>query len=160
MNDSTPIDPTHLDVATRLRSAVARLSRQLNASASGRGLSPSQASVLAVIAFRGPITLSDLADYEGLNPTMVSRIVGKLDDAELIRRVPNPGDMRSISVEITALGRQVSHQIRDTRSQTVARCLSELPIELIDALVSALPALEQLAEGLIRERSEQVTDAT
>lgn len=132
----------------RLRGVVVRLSRQLNASAAGEGLTPSQASALGLIAFRGPLGLAELASLEGLNPTMVSRIVGKLDDARLIRRVVNADDLRSITVEVTADGREVNDMIRAGRAQVLSACVDRLDPHDTEALVRALPALEALAEEL------------
>ena len=46
----------------RLRGVIARLSRQLNASATHEGLTPSQASALGLIDWRGELSLTELAD--------------------------------------------------------------------------------------------------
>lgn len=140
------------DVAAQLRGVIGRLSRQLNASAAVEGLTPSQASALGLIAFRGPLTLAELATLEGLNPTMVSRIVGRLDDDRLIRRVPNANDLRSANVEITEAGREVNELIRAMRAEVVAACLSRLPAASRASIVAALPAFDELAEELIRQR--------
>ena len=84
---------THIDAddVSRLRAAIGRLSRQLNASVADIGYSPSQLSVLGTVARRGPIGIGELAELEGINPTMLSRIVGKLSDADLDRTDRAPG---------------------------------------------------------------------
>src|SRR5260370_27566209 len=92
------------DGVTRLRGVIARLARQLNASSTSEGLTPSQASVLGLVVFRGPLSLDELADLEGLNPTMLSRVVGRLQELELIRRIPAPADLRSASAISTPDG--------------------------------------------------------
>ena len=136
------------EAAIRLRQVIARLARRLNASATSEGLTPTQASVLALISGRGPLTHSALAELEGLNPTMLSRVVGKLDEAGLIRRVPNPGDLRSVSVEITRKGRSANERIKAQRAAVVSACLQRLPAEQAATLIDALPALEALAAEL------------
>ncbi|MCU1414902.1 MAG: transcriptional regulator, MarR family [Microbacteriaceae bacterium] len=136
------------EAGSRLRGVIARLSRQLNASAAGEGLTPTEASALSVIAFRGPIGLPELTALEGLNPTMVSRIVGKLDDARLIRRVPNADDLRSANVEITADGREANDRIRTERAKVVSESALLLSEDSQEALARALPALEALADQL------------
>lgn len=150
MNDAEQL---HLERGARLRGVIAKLSRQLNSSAAVEGLTPSQASVLGLIAFRGPLRLSELAALEGLNPTMVSRIVGKLDDDRLIRRVKNEDDLRSASVEITEYGVEVHEQIKAERARVVTECLNKLPVQSIEAILAALPALDLLADELIGQRS-------
>jgi DNA-binding MarR family transcriptional regulator len=137
-----------VDAVARLRGVIARLSRQLNASATHEGLTPSQASALGLITFRGPLSLTELADLEGLNPTMVSRIVGRLDELELIQRRQNPQDLRAALVEVTRSGQAMNERIRDERGNVVSGCLDRLPAAQRSAIVAALPGLESLAEEL------------
>jgi DNA-binding MarR family transcriptional regulator len=137
-----------VEVAARLRGVINKLSRQFNASATGEGLTPSQASALGLIAWRGPLSLAELADIEGLNPTMVSRIVGKLDEEGLARRVQNPQDLRSGLVEITEAGTAMHERIKAERGKVVAECFVRLPEAEREAIIGALPALEALAGAL------------
>jgi DNA-binding MarR family transcriptional regulator len=137
-----------VDVTARLRGVINRLFRQFNASATGEGLTPSQASALGLIAWRGPLSLADLAEMEGLNPTMVSRIVGKLDEAGLARRVQNPQDLRAGLVEITEAGASMHERIKAERGKVVAEGLGRLPEADREAIIDVLPALEALAGAL------------
>jgi DNA-binding MarR family transcriptional regulator len=136
------------DGVTRLRGVIGRLARQLNASSTAEGLTPSQASVLGLVVFRGPLSLSELADLEGLNPTMLSRVVGRLQELELIRRIPDPADLRSASVTSTEAGREVDGRVKAQRASVVSECVDQLLAEEQEALSAALPALEALAEAL------------
>lgn len=136
------------DTVTRLRVAISRLSRQLNASATHEGLTPSQASALGLIGGRGLLSLAELAKLESLNPTMVSRIVGRLDELGLIRRRQNPDDLRAAWVEITDDGRRMTARIRESRGQVVADCLARLDQADLAAITAALPALEHLVDEL------------
>ncbi len=144
-----------LDVGASLRIVITKLSRQLNASASHEGLTPTQASVLGIIAFRGPISLSELTTIEALNPTLVSRVVGRLDELGLARRIPNENDLRSITLEATALGSETNERIRTARAQAVAESISGLSPAHREAIVAALPALEALGDELISKRSQR-----
>jgi len=132
----------------RLRRVVLRLARQLNAASVGEGLTPTQASVLGVVTGRGPVSLGDLAEIEGLNPTMLSRVVGKLDSFGLIRRLRDPDDFRAARVEVTAEGKQAYQRIAAERAAILSERVADLPPEQAVALVAALPALETLAEDL------------
>jgi DNA-binding MarR family transcriptional regulator len=136
------------EAVARLRRVIGRLGRLLNESASNEGLTPTQASVLGVIVARAPIGLSELAEFEGLNPTMLSRIVGRLDSEGLIRRTPSPNDQRATLVEATDSGRATNLRIRETRTVTVTKILDGLEPEVATVLHAALPALEALASGL------------
>ncbi len=133
---------------TRLRRVIGRLARLLNAAPVSENLTPTQASVLSLVAHRAPIGMTELADIEGLNPTMLSRVVAKLVDDDLVRRLPNPADQRAVQLAATDHGHEVHQRIIDSRTETVAKILDGLSPDVTDALLSALPALEALAEGL------------
>jgi DNA-binding MarR family transcriptional regulator len=139
-----------VELVARLRTAIGRLARQLNEASTVEGLTPTQYSVLALIRSRGPLGLAELAQLEGLNPTMVSRVVRVLDDAGLIRRTPDPADLRAARVEITPDGAQVHEHVRDVRTRVLTDCLGSLPAETAQALLAAVPAMEDLAEAIRR----------
>jgi DNA-binding MarR family transcriptional regulator len=136
------------DGAIRLRRVITMLARQLNASSTGAGLTPSQASVLGLIVARGPLTLADLGELEGLNPTMLSRVISRLAAMGLIARIPDPADLRSVSVMSTPDGKQVDQEIKARRAAAVSRCIELLPSAQASTLAAALPALEELAETM------------
>ncbi|GAB1508977.1 MarR family winged helix-turn-helix transcriptional regulator [Actinophytocola sp. KF-1] len=133
---------------TRLRRVIGRLARLLNAAPVSENLTPTQASVLGIVAHRGPVGMTEVADIEGLNPTMLSRVVAKLVDDGFVTRQPDPADQRAIQLEATDAGRDVHLRIIKSRTETVARILDGLSPDVTEALLDALPALEALAEGL------------
>ncbi|MGD0553844.1 MAG: MarR family transcriptional regulator [Streptosporangiaceae bacterium] len=139
-----------VELVARLRAVIGRLARQLNDASTGQGLTPTQYSVLALIRFRGPLGLAELAELEGLNPTMVSRVVRVLDDSGLIRRLPDPSDLRAARVQVTPDGEQVHERIRDERTRVLNDCLKTLPEETAATLLAAVPAMEELAEAVRR----------
>ena len=136
------------DTVIRMRGVIGKLARQLNTSATGEGLTPTQASVLGLICGRGPLGIAELVELEGLNPTMASRVVGKLTELGLIHRIPDPADARAARVEVTPAGKEVHHRIKARRAQVVSDCLDRLPVRTTQTLLEALPALEALAEEL------------
>ena len=135
------------DVA-RLRIALARISRLLDRQSRGRELTRTQSSVLATVARRGPLRLSELAESEGLNPTMLSRIVAKLEQAGLLHRSPDPDDGRAARVELTPEGIELNRRQRAERTQLLTDRLAALPGSRAAELLAALPALESLADEL------------
>ena len=139
------------DGVIRLRRVISRLARQLNSSSTDAGLTPSQASVLGLVAVRGPLSLAELTEIEGLNPTMLSRVIGKLQEMGLISRIPDPADLRSASVVATAAGQQLDRQVKAQRFETVSACMGRLDARHDAAITAALPALEELAEALRQE---------
>jgi DNA-binding MarR family transcriptional regulator len=132
----------------RLRTVITRLSRQLRAVSTDEGLTPSQASVLGVVASRGPIVASEIARVDGFNPTMLSRIVAHLEQADLVTRTNDPSDGRTTFIMVTKLGRGVHTKILANRYEVLAMAASGIAAEEQDMLAAALPALESLAERL------------
>lgn len=120
-------------------------------------MTPTRVSLLYTVIREGPIRLSVLADMEGVNPTMLSRIVGDLSDAGLLERASYPGDRRAAVVAATEQGRRLATRIRSERTDVLHRALDELEPSDRKALEGALPALERLAEALRRHgtRSEE-----
>ncbi|MDX6204763.1 MAG: hypothetical protein QOE76_3883 [Frankiales bacterium] len=132
----------------RLRLTIGRLARQMRVSATHAGLTPSQMSVLNTVVRQGPLRLAELQSIEAVNPTMLSRIVGKLEDAGLITRVGDPVDRRVVTVAVTPAGRRTQEQVRDDRNKLLTALLRGLPPEQAAAVIAALPALEALSLGL------------
>ncbi|HEX3956095.1 MAG TPA: MarR family transcriptional regulator [Trebonia sp.] len=136
------------ELVARLRAVIGRLARQLNETSTGEGLTPTQYSVLALVRMRGPLGLTELTELEGLNPTMLSRVIRVLDDAGLILRSPDPGDMRAARLEITPAGEQMHERIRERRTSVLTECLNRLPPQTAATLLDNVPALEALAEAV------------
>lgn len=115
------------ELVARLRAVIPRLARMLNETSTGADLTPTQYSVLSLVRVRGPVGLTELTELEGLNPTMLSRIVKALDEHGLIRRMQDPGDLRAARVEVTPEGARVHEQVRALRTQVMSDCLHGLP---------------------------------
>jgi DNA-binding MarR family transcriptional regulator len=100
--------------------------------------------------------VADLAELEQVNPSMVSRIVGKLVAAGLIERNTGPEDGRTALVHATYLGRSVSQQIKDRRSAELRHAIDWLPEGDREVLRASVPALTRLAEVLrVQARSAE-----
>jgi DNA-binding MarR family transcriptional regulator len=139
---------TDIETLSKLRGVISKLARELNTTATEEGLTPTQASVLGLITVRGPLGLTELAQLEGLNPTMLSRVVGRLTELGLIQRDPNPADLRAVRVEATDAGRQLHERVKLLRTQAIGSCLDQLPPESAQTIINALPALDALAQTL------------
>lgn len=134
------------DVA-RLRTALGRTSRWLDRNSAEEGLTRTQLSVLGSTARLGPLGLGELAEIEGINPTMLSRIVGKLDDAGYLRRIPDATDRRAAQVQATEAGVALHLRHRAERTAMLTERLADLPAEHRTALLAAVPALEALQQA-------------
>jgi DNA-binding MarR family transcriptional regulator len=135
-----------------LRTALGRVSRRLRHTRSHGALSPSQWEVLTTVARRGRVRFSELAEGEGLNPTMLSRIAAKLEGDGLVRRVQDEDDGRVAHLAVTPAGRRLHAAVRAERTDALQVALDRLGERDRRALAAALPALESLAEALRQEQ--------
>ena len=136
------------ETAARLRTAVGRLARRIRPTRVGAELTLTEATVLATTARNGPVGLSWLAREEGMNPTMLSRVVWRLEDAGLLARRPDPRDRRAALVDATPAGRTLHERIRAERADALSQLIEHLGVAEREALDAALPVLEQLARDL------------
>jgi DNA-binding MarR family transcriptional regulator len=139
-----------LETAARLRTVIGKLSRRLRPTPAARaaGLTPTKTSVLQTVAREGPIRLSELADSEGINPTQLSRTIAHLLETGLVERSADEGDRRAAWVKPTAAGKRLSERIRRERTDALNVALEGLDSAERDQIVTALNALEHLAEQL------------
>ena len=139
------------ETVERLRAALGTTARHLRSTEAGEGLTPTELSILATISRRGSLRLTELAEIERVNPTMLSRIAARLAEARLISREADADDRRAARVEATPAGLALHERIRAQRRASLAAHLDELPDDDVHKLLDALPALEALAEGLRRD---------
>lgn len=136
--------------AARLRIALARLARRLRPTAAAGALTAAEVDVLVAAERQGPVRLSHLATFAGLHPTMLSRVIAKLEEGGLIRRLPaEEADRRVCRVEATAKGHRLLERIRSERNDILSKKLQGLDSAQLRSLAAALPVLEELAERLL-----------
>ena len=136
------------EIADRLRSAVGRLGRSLRAAQGASPLSPSQRDVLRVVVRRGPIRIATIAADEGMNITMVSRIVSHLEQASLVERSLDAEDERVVHVTSTRAGRRLADSLRRERTAVLGEALAKLGGRDLRRLCEALPVLDLVADDI------------
>jgi DNA-binding MarR family transcriptional regulator len=144
---------TEVEAAERLRRVVGRLGRALRLTHVDSSLSPSQREVLATIVRRGPLRLSELAAEEGLNPTMLSRILSRLESAKFVTRRPDEADARVVHLAATEAGLALHEEMRNERTDALFFALGKLSADQRRVVIEALPVLELLEDSL-RKRNQ------
>jgi DNA-binding MarR family transcriptional regulator len=133
------------ELAARLRLVVMRLARRLRQQAP-EALSPSQLSVLSTLESQGPLTPTEVAAAERVKPPTITRVVGILEDAGLVRRKSDPGDRRSSRVELTARGRELIERDRRRKTAYLAKQIAKLSEEEVRALNRAVELIERMVK--------------
>jgi DNA-binding MarR family transcriptional regulator len=129
---------------------IGKLTRRLRPTAAGAaaGLTPTRRTILLTVTREGPIRLSELAESEGINPTMISRVIADFVNDGLLERVSDEGDRRAAWVRATPAGKRLSERIRRERTDALTMALGAMTEADRGLIERALPALEVLAHEL------------
>ncbi len=108
MNANENPNEEEVKAATKVRRSVTHLARRLRGLRSDHGISGSKLAILGWLFRAGtPMTATDLARLERLQPQSLTRIISELDERGLIRRTPDAADRRQILIEITQAGQEL-----------------------------------------------------
>jgi len=91
-------------------------------------------AVYSVVGAEGPTTPSRLAEILGMPPTSLSYTLRRMHEAGHLRRVPNPGDGRSVLVTLTARGRRVLDEALGGFQEAIAGFRAELDVDEAELL--------------------------
>jgi DNA-binding MarR family transcriptional regulator len=134
-------------VLERFHHLAIRMLRTLRAVDEAHGFAGPRASALAVLVFRGPLSLGELAAAEGVRPPTMSRLVKAMQAEGLVESEPAPGDERRIRIAATARGRKLMLQGRKHRLDALARLLAGASAAEGAALASVCGMLERSLQG-------------
>ena len=140
------MDPTA--EAASLRDGVLRLSRRLQGERSASGLSLTKISMLGHLTRRGPLSPSELAAADRLQPQSVTRVLAELVRDGLAQRFPDPADGRQHRLRITAAGRRALADDMRQRDEWLAGALErELTAAERALLADAADLLARLGDS-------------
>lgn len=91
-------------LASRLRLAVVRLNRRLRAQRASSSVSLTQISAMFCLRKCGPLSPSELAAKERVQPPSMTRVIAALEEAGFVSRRQHPTDGRQAIVELTERG--------------------------------------------------------
>jgi DNA-binding MarR family transcriptional regulator len=144
------VDPSSLgvelaDAVFGFRRVTRRVVRQ---SFSGDVLPPSEAELLAFVGRSKGTGVGEAAQALQLAPNTVSTLVGRLVDAGLLERRPDPADGRAARLQLTTTGAARVRRWRRHRAEMLARALATLDDDERAALDAALAPLRRLTENM------------
>ena len=136
-----------LGLAGGLRDAIARLGRRMRHQAPHPELSLGQLAALRSLERHGPMSPTELAAHEKLQPPSMTKIVARLEELGLVDRAPHPEDRRQVVVSISPDGVALLDDDRRRKDAWIAQRLRSLSAEEVAALRAALPVLEKLSRS-------------
>jgi DNA-binding MarR family transcriptional regulator len=141
------------------RDAVAELAAAVEAAtgalviALGRGeeailprVSVSQLRALLIIDRREPTNLNQLADELGAIPSSASRLCDRLVAAGLLTRRTSSTDRREVELRVSAEGRRLLAQLRESRREQLASVLAAMDPAGRHALLAGLREFQRAAD--------------
>jgi DNA-binding MarR family transcriptional regulator len=122
-----------------------RLARRLRQQ-SVEGATASMLSALSTLERLGPLTLTELAQLERVQPPSITKVVARLEDEGLVKRAGDKEDRRVSRVTLTGKGKRSIEQNRSRKTAYLARGLESLQPEDLGVLSRALDVLDRLMQ--------------
>lgn len=127
-----------LDKGNRLIWNFRDIAHTMRQTSEGKG---GQKRVLIILRESGSMTQKELTDRLGVQPGSVSEVLGKLEAAGLIRRVPNGTDRRTTDICLTEAGEVAAEEAYTQRQQRHQQMFSSLTDQEMDQLLLLLEKL-------------------
>ncbi len=136
--------PDPAAAADRIHSAAIRLLRYVRREDQASGLSAPQLSVLSVLVFQGPQTMSELAAIEQVRAPTMSKLVADLERRGLIERSADRDDGRISRISASRKGRALLEEGKRRRLARLVAALSKLKPAEIASVAAAADALLEI----------------
>ena len=123
---------------------LGRISRER---ARADGVTPQQAETLQLIAERGAVSTSTLAQLLGIDPSTASRNLAGLQEDGLVTRKKASEDGRQTDVRLTPKGKRAADATIASASQALAAVLDKINRGERQKVLDALEALAKIMDG-------------
>jgi DNA-binding MarR family transcriptional regulator len=140
--------------ADRLHSLAIQLLRYARVEDVATGMSATRLSVLSVLVFGGPRTVTELAEAEQVATPTMTRLLQALEADGYVRRRRDARDGRIVRIRATARGARMLHGGRRTRVRRVTKVLDVLTPtqrasvgEVVEVLAAALRQVVEAERG-------------
>ena len=104
-----------------------------------------QHRVLVLLAARGDLTVGDIAEGLGVNPSNATRYCDRLQRLSLVGRTRSPHDGRVVHVGLTQAGRDLVKDVTERRRVEVEKVLGRMSGTETSRVVAALHAFNRAA---------------
>jgi len=101
-------------------------------------VTPVQMRALVIVASRGGMRLTELAQALDVHPSNATRTCDKLVAAGLMARQENPQNRRELVLTLTSAGQRLVTAIGRRRGDAISEVLRAVPVERRDQVVAAM----------------------
>ena len=100
-----------------------------------------QLRTVMLLADKGPLRVSHIADYLGCTPSAMTYTVRRLVEKKLVTRVSNPKDRRVVICDLSPGGRRMLEKVDKVVRQRVLAATDTWSVERFEAVVEALESM-------------------
>src|SRR6187402_2763820 len=129
----------------QVRATVGRLYRRLRSERAEGSLGDKALDVLTWLHKKGPQTLTQLSEVDGVAPASMSQVVNRLTAAGYAVRMPDPGDRRKVLFRTTPEGAALAVATRIQRNAWLASRLDALSADDREVIARACTLLSGIA---------------
>lgn len=144
LNDADDVG-SGAQLAASLRPALLRLTRLIRQQRADMSITLTLVATLMTLDRLGPMSATELAACERIQPPSMTKILAKLEDAGLVNRTPHATDRRQSVVSVTEAARELIARERGARTAWLSTRLDMLEPAEREVLRSAVPVLDKLA---------------
>ena len=135
------------EISHEFRLANGRLARRLRQEKAENELGSGQFSALGVLYVHGPLTLTELSEFERVTPPSMTRTVKCLVDAGLVTRTDSALDGRKIVLSTTDAAAEIMTETRKRRDAWLVQRVAQLSPEQHRVLAEATLIMKELADS-------------
>ncbi|WP_280426274.1 MarR family winged helix-turn-helix transcriptional regulator [Nocardia carnea] len=146
LSDSSTTTEELVAAVERVQVALIQAARQFR-TMDRAGINQSARSALAAIVKFGPLSMSELAAHEGVDPASVSRTVRKLEESGDVVRRTSAADGRVNLIEVTESGRELFLRSRRQLTEMIVDRISTLSADQLATIVALGDGLELLVSA-------------
>lgn len=125
------------------------MEEHLSALDEGPDVSWAQLRALGTLSRHGPLNLSSLAHWTQASLPSASRLVDRLEAAELVVRSTHPQSRREIEIKLTPTGRSVLADVRTARRKRLRKVLAAMDPQTVQQLTDGLAAFVVARDELL-----------
>lgn len=129
----------------QIQTAAHLIGDHLEHAAGALGVTQGEAHVLAHLTRHGPTAVGELQRELGHKPSTLTSILDRLERRKLTRRILNPADRRSFTVQLTGAGERTGRRLTAVLDELEASVRARVTARDLAGVAATLDALAQEA---------------
>lgn len=140
-----------IEIAKGFHSTTIRLLRQLRLVDQKLGMSTARLSLMSVLVFKGPSTMSELATIEQVSRPTITNLVKGLESDGYVKCSRTHDDKRTVLATATKKGQRLLEKGQETRVKQLAGMFSHLS----DKEIQCLKQATEIVRGILNHNQTE-----